>query len=111
MTSRKHDRTHFYKYSTAETAKKVIASRQFRWCSPAKFNDPFDHQSGFVLTSTPEEFAQFLTESIEKIVFSENEPHIQSDSLFSALNLQLRTIRHRLPRDKVLCSGIVNLAT
>jgi len=81
---------------------RVIESKSFRWSSPIKFNDPFDHQAGFVLNFRPDEFARLLTASIERIVFSEIAPTITPTSLFSALNLRLRSIRDRLPRERVL---------
>ena len=39
-----HDRKHFYKYMTAETAKMVLQNGTLRWSSPSLFNDPFDVQ-------------------------------------------------------------------
>ena len=41
-SSRQHDRTHFFKYMPAETARKVLLTRRLRWSSPFLFNDPFD---------------------------------------------------------------------
>lgn len=41
-SSRRHDRSHFYKYMPADTALKVLASARLRWSSPVRFNDPFD---------------------------------------------------------------------
>ena len=67
-----------------------------------KFNDPFDHQAGFVLNFSPEVFSKSLTSSIERVIFSDIEPSIPPTSLFSALTLKLRQIRHKLPRSEVL---------
>ncbi|MDP1771866.1 MAG: DUF2971 domain-containing protein [Methylobacter sp.] len=102
MSSRTHDRSHFFKYASFQTAKQVIESKSFRWSSPTKFNDPFDHQAGFVLDFNPDEFAKLLTASIERIVFSDAVPTINSDSLFSAQTLRFRSIRDRLPREEFL---------
>jgi hypothetical protein len=33
---------HFFKYCTADTAKKVLATQKVRWNSPLNFHDPFD---------------------------------------------------------------------
>lgn len=41
-TNRRHDRQYFYKYTHADTAKIVLATRKLRWSSPLEFNDPFD---------------------------------------------------------------------
>ncbi|NQU80366.1 MAG: DUF2971 domain-containing protein [Bacteroidetes bacterium] len=40
--NRRHDRRYFYKYVTASTAKKILATGSLRWRSPVLFNDPFD---------------------------------------------------------------------
>lgn len=102
MSARAHDRNHFFKYASLETAVRVIESRSFRWSSPTKFNDPFDHQAGFVLPFTPEVFSQALISSIERIVFSDSEPVVTPTTSFSALTLKLRELRHKLPRGEVL---------
>lgn len=102
MSVRDHDRTHFFKYASYETAARVIASKKFRWSSPVNFNDPFDHQAGFVLDTDPVEFANLLTASIERIVFSDIEPTVQPASLFAALTFKFRSIRDRLPREQFL---------
>lgn len=102
MSARAHDRNHFFKYASLETAARVIESRSFRWSSPTKFNDPFDHQAGFTLPFSPEEFSQALTSSIERVIFSDAEPVVTPTTLFSALTLKLREVRHKLPRGEVL---------
>lgn len=102
MSARANDRNHFFKYASLETAVRVIESRSFRWSSPTKFNDPFDHQAGFVLPFNPEVFSQALTTSIERIVFSDAEPVVTPTTSFSALTLKLRELRHKLPRGEVL---------
>jgi hypothetical protein len=40
--NRRHDRQYFYKYTTADAAMIVLATRKFRWSSRLEFNDPFD---------------------------------------------------------------------
>jgi hypothetical protein len=42
-----NDRRHFFRYTTAETARLNVDSRKLRWSSPLLFNDPFDYQTGF----------------------------------------------------------------
>lgn len=99
---RKHDQSHFFKYASFETAMRVIESRSLRWSSPTKFNDPFDNQVGFVLDSNPDEFAKLLTAFIERIVFSDIAPTLTPVTKFARLNLALRSIRDRLPREGIL---------
>lgn len=102
MSARAHDRNHFFKYASLEAAVRVIESRTFRWSSPTKFNDPFDHQAGFALPFSSEAFSQALTSSIERIVFSDTEPVVIPTTLFSDLTLKLRELRHKLPRSEIL---------
>lgn len=100
MSSRTHNRSHFFKYASLETAVRVIESKSFRWSSPTKFNDPFDHQVGFTLNFSPEAFSRSLASSIERAIFSDVE--IVPTTLYSALTLKLRQIRDKLPRDEIL---------
>ena len=55
-----HDRAHFYKYTSAETAKIIVCNRTLRWSSPILFNDPFDITQQLRL--------QFDTDSLKKAV-------------------------------------------
>ncbi|MBF2755555.1 MAG: DUF2971 domain-containing protein [Gammaproteobacteria bacterium AqS3] len=41
-TASKHKLSKFYKYMSAEVAKKVLSTNTLRWSSPLLFNDPFD---------------------------------------------------------------------
>jgi hypothetical protein len=102
MSARLHDRCHFFKYASFETATRVINLKSFRWSSPTKFNDPFDHQVGFVMNYDPDELSRSLASSIERIIFSDSPPAITPTTLFSALTLKLREIRNKLPKSEVL---------
>lgn len=52
--NRCHDRTSFFKYTSASTAKLVVENSTLRWSSPVLFNDPFDvpRELLFGITST-----------------------------------------------------------
>jgi len=102
MSGRIHERSHFFKYASFNTAMRVIKSNSFRWSSPTKFNDPFDHQAGFVLAFGRDEFVMAMMASIERIIFSDEDVAVTPSSQFSALTLRLRSIRDRLPREQVL---------
>src|SRR5580692_1932007 len=41
-SARNHNRTHFFKYTSASVAKIIFTNRTLRWSSPILFNDPFD---------------------------------------------------------------------
>ena len=74
---------HFFKYASRQSALRVIESRSFRWSSPVNFNDPFDHQVGFVMDIDPDRFVALMTNSLERIVF---------DDVIPSVNQQLRLL-------------------
>lgn len=102
MSGRAHSREFFYKYASFDTALRVIGSKSFRWSSPAKFNDPFDTQTGFAPMPEPEEFGRQLNAAIQRAVFTDM-PLLEGGSgLFTTMLLRLRQIRDRMPRDEVI---------
>lgn len=96
--TRAHNRSHFYKYTSAESALTIISSLSLRWSSPLKFNDPFDHQIGFSFKFDGETLGQALYEEMERIVF-DGKVSFKQPTLFSLLAIRLHTIRDRLPKD------------
>lgn len=102
MSSRSHDRSHFFKYVSFQAALRVIESKSFRWSSPVKFNDPFDHQAGFVVDFNPNEFAKLLADSIERVIFSDVVQPGEPVSKLATLALELRLIRGRFSREQIL---------
>lgn len=66
-----------------------------------KFNDPFDHHAGFALSVDPDNFARLLTESTERIIFTDVSVPASHPSLFKALVFPLRSALSMLPRDEV----------
>lgn len=113
MPGRVHDRSHFFKYASLDTALRVIESGSFRWSAPTKFNDPFDHQSGFAIKIDQVDFAKQLTESAERVIYSDvsiGDP----DGLFPRHLLLLRANRDRLPRKELhdqLYEGSLEMAS
>lgn len=102
MSGRLHDQNHFFKYASFKTAIRIIQGHSFQWSSPVKFNDPFDHQAGFVLDIDEAEFASLLTASIERIIFTDINLGEGPSPVFTNLLLMLRTMRDRLPRQDIL---------
>lgn len=98
MSDRPHDRSEFYKYATYATTLHVIQSKSFRWSSPKLFNDPFDHQTGLVFDTDPNQFAALLTASTERLIFGNNIPKADPPSLNGQMISKMRSIRNRLPR-------------
>lgn len=102
MSGRAHNREFFYKYASADTALRVIATRSFRWSSPVMFNDPFDHQAGFTLEIDDARFAELFTASIERAVFMDAPVRPGPSPLLFQHLLRLRAIRDRVPRAAML---------
>ena len=80
---------------------RVVGSLGFRWSSPEKFNDPFDHQSGFSLSIDPDEFSEILVGSILRIIFADTEPMFKPLTFFSSLICRLRQFRDRMDRSEI----------
>lgn len=73
----KHQRTHFYKYTSARTALLILRNRTFRYSSPVLFNDPFDIQTEIKFDFPIHNFPKLVMEEIEEIVLSKK--HVELD--------------------------------
>lgn len=96
-----HDRPHFFKFATHQTALKIIESKSLKWSSPIAYNDPFDHQAGFVLDLEEKSFAHLLTDSMLRIIFTDTPVNVGASKLFTKLLLLSRYARDRLPREEM----------
>jgi Protein of unknown function (DUF2971) len=97
-----HNLKHFYKYTSSETALKVVKNRSFRWSAPSLFNDPFDHQTGFKLEIDEADFAKKLTESIERLVFGELEPEQCTNNHLNTICLLWREYKNSSNKDGLM---------
>lgn len=102
MATRLHDRSSFFKYTSLSTARKVVESKSFRWSAPTLFNDPFDHQLGFILDESPEAFANQLYDSTLRLIYGDADPTPNPSSEYFRMAMALRSNRARLPRDELL---------
>ena len=68
--SRIHDRQSFFKYMSADTARKVLTNRSLRWSSPVLFNDPFDVPRELSFGITPEELVQASVRRMVQLIES-----------------------------------------
>lgn len=100
--ARAHDKSHFFKFASIDSAIKIINSKSFIWSSPIKFNDPFDTQTGFTLDYDEVVFARMLSDSILRIIYSEIPIEVDTTSLFTKLLVLTREIRHKLPKEEVV---------
>ena len=98
----RHDLPYLYKYTSAETAKKVISTQKFRWSSPRLFNDPFDHQTGVVFKFTGEELALALEKAAELAIFGDADFKLNHSTKYGESLRTMRAISARLPREEVM---------
>ncbi len=63
-----HDKSHFYKYASAETAKLILKSKKYRYSSPLLFNDPFDVQTELLFDFDKDTFPDLVFDEIENII-------------------------------------------
>lgn len=101
MPGRIHDQPYFFKFATYESAWKIIECKSLKWSSPIEFNDPFDHQAGFILDLDEERFARLLTESMLRVIFTDTSVGVGASPLFTHLLLLLRSTRERLSREEI----------
>jgi Protein of unknown function (DUF2971) len=100
--ARLHDKSHFFKFASIDSAIKIINSKKFIWSSPVNFNDPFDTQTGFTLNYDEVTFAEMLSESILRVIYSDSPVKIDTSTLFAALLMCMREIKHQIPKEKVI---------
>jgi hypothetical protein len=99
----RHDRTSFFKYTTASTALKILESAKVRYSSPLLFNDPFEIQSGlhfdFDINSLPER----LIDRIEALVTACEDPKFLDFNDFSRSIVYMRAQRSQFgfPKEKL----------
>jgi hypothetical protein len=101
---RNHDRDHFYKFMPCDTAKAVLENCSLRWREPKQFNDPFDHQMSFRFPYSQEQFSSAITEEVERLVYSDEEPVFIENTSLSLMVLMLREHRETIPKEVVLNS-------
>lgn len=76
MSYPKHNKTRFFKYTSAQTARKILETGTVRYSSPLLFNDPFDIQSGLHFDFDIEAFPDRLLNRIKQLVESEQIPEM-----------------------------------
>lgn len=98
----RHNLAHLYKYTSSEVAEKIITTQKFRWSSPLLFNDPFDHQTGVKFPFSGDELVDALYRAAEEAIFGVTDFRPVHATTYGAMLLKMRSIRGRLPRDKVM---------
>lgn len=103
--ARSHDKDHFYKFMSCDTAKIVLETSSLRWSKPSQFNDPFDHQVSFQFPYSKEEFSSALATKLEQLVYGK-EPNFVVSTLLSKMVLLLRSKKDIIPKEKVISTII-----
>lgn len=91
---KRHDRDHFFKYTTTSTFHKILESKKIRYTNPKNFNDPFDVQSGFHIDIDFENIEQKFIEKMRNIILDKNEPKLIENG---PLNQSIKLAREKLP--------------
>lgn len=99
---RLHDRTSFYKYMPASTAKILVDNNTLRWSSPSLFNDPFDVPRELSFGITPAQIIEALGRRCLSLLenppenTSDLEPNLKTivDTINHGIDLRLRTKMH-----------------
>ena len=91
MVKPRHNQPSFFKYYTAESAKKTLLKTRLKWSSPKLFNDPFDNQFNFQFEEPTESVTREQTEEFLRII-SSNEP-IRDGQFGARISQKLRMLQ------------------
>jgi len=90
MITPRHDKDGFFKYYTAESAKRTLMYTSRKWSTPLLFNDPFDNQFDLYFESPNEDIAKEMRDWFLKIITS---PDPIPRDRFGPLTPQVEVIR------------------
>jgi hypothetical protein len=93
----KHDKTHFFKYTSASSAKLILEKQTLKYSSPLLFNDPFDVQTELFFDFEIDILPELMLQEIEEIVLEKKTVNLNT------ANERAQVIR--LIRDKVRQCG------
>src|SRR5579863_4707262 len=89
--NRLHDRTSFFKYMPAQTARLVVENTTLRWGSPSPFNDPFDVPRELLFGITSAEIVEALGRRFASLI---GHPPVDTSDLGPELRLIVDTVKH-----------------
>jgi hypothetical protein len=89
MNYPEHDKVSFFKYTSAETAVRVLESSKVIYRSPIEFNDPFDVQAGLHFEFDVEALPDVILAHIESLVALNNKPEVSEAEPFGELVIRL----------------------
>lgn len=95
---RKHERSSFFKYMTAEVAALVLKNRTLRWSSPVLFNDPFDVPRELILDLDYQDILRASAKCFSRLI--ENPPD-DTSKLTPRIRLIVETVKNGItPEEK-----------
>lgn len=103
MAYPEHNRRSFFKYTSADTAIKVLESSSVLYSSPIRFNDPFDVQSGlhfdFDINSLPDR----IIDSMEELVLHPDRPPVSEAGDFGRTIILMweKKETHGFPKEEI----------
>lgn len=100
---RRHQETHFYKYVSSSTAKRILENGSFLSMCPLKFNDPFDVQIGMHFDFDIHNLPELFFEKLVALVEAENQPVFKNENDISRFVLRIRELKksHGFPKNKL----------
>lgn len=96
MNHEGHGRPYFFKFAGLEAAARIIDGQSLKWSSAVEFNDPYDHRAGFRLDIDGNAFADLLTASMMRIIFTDVAVGLGASPLFTERLICMRNMRGRL---------------
>lgn len=86
----KHDRPHFFKYTSANAARLILQNRTLKYSSPLLFNDPFDVQTEFVFDFDIDTLQGLILKEIEEIIRKKTTVNLSTDNEWAKAILLLK---------------------
>ena len=86
----KHDRKHFFKYTSAKTAKLILQNKTLKYSSPLLFNDPFDVQTEIFFDFKIDTLPELILQKIEEIVLERKTVNLNEDDEWAKAILLLK---------------------
>src|SRR5581483_818234 len=103
MAYPEHNRFSFFKYTSAETAIKILETSSVLYSSPIRFNDPFDVQSGLHFDFDVNSLADRIFDSVAELVQMQDRPPVSEVGDFGkAISLMWeKKATHGFPKDQI----------
>jgi len=97
MNYPEHNRSSFYKYTSASTAARILQSSSVIYRSPLQFNDPFDIQSGLHFDFDIDVLPEIILNRIEDLAARDDRPDVSVADSFGELVMRLWEMKRTRP--------------